>query len=1324
MLGQAPYTHLNYGKIRLYIYLWLLIRVASSNPDSTTQLVIQTITEKLKDYSYVRNTTLYKIPLYWSGERRWTHYVGITKNFWLKYMKCHGMPLDWQGCEEYAKAVKQYHPNLEYMHNLEDDVNTNVEEQNPLKCHFNEIWTNITANSAIYSFYWWKGTDLSFNTLKVAGKYVTDIVGIDEEPEFSCSLGMNSSFVRSYIAPLIMQSWDVIGKRYNYSTKGFDIQEYEDIDYEDESTESTENTATSSTTLTPGSTATPRWDTIDKNRYSTPHPLKYGIPELPEPWGNLCPNSLKEIISKLGLPNFNESNWLCAAGTPNLPVYGNLSVIRKFNNEWKENKLITTQRTWNWDYWQRILQLGVEHWRIPIILTDLIPQPWSLGRKKPIPWFDCTQPLVTHICRLGNIQKNHTDNKGYKYQDHFAYICLPEHNKEGITWKIGTASSSSKPNLGPLYLNWTNGISNLYGMKGSRFMFAIQNSSGNLKSSIMGRGTFTFSDPVKVIMVTNTASCNISGHQVEWKKCEKDGLNCFKANYTAYSKNPKLISIRNITWSEPKAENLVTMEIPDSCQHSGHYLDGSDNTREDICFFHKSEIRNSLDFPIPWDIEVTEGNITLILFCGLDKNSKINCQNFSCRFISSLYGTRENHKFHCNSYNHTGIIQVNYTKPWIHMKTLLKLNSHLEDNQWEARYANNITEEGGFWKYLDMDLTKLIRFEHTGLPYYFNYLMPNPEYEEWNMVEWIAHKPKGTNKTTTGVWDYIYYTPIQLEEDNTPVILKRGNFSNNGENYGLFTAHYPPGYILPPKGNATVVEAPGLVPDLTSPAQVILKPVMRKVELTIDLNAFQPPNTYCDPERFTFDLGYSSPVKIGRKPLQAMAVAAFMAGAILGGIMGGGVSAAMIQPIKAEIYHLQAVNKETAKAISAISDGLDAMRILTHQMAAELDLIKGEYQELNTRTIELTQTNHALIMCNIFQSQIDKLSSELDTMFSTGLGRRTRTYQTIMDPSKESYCENGICKFHTYQIFLTNATKNAYHTISIPQKYHIRKGIARTEYEDTFTIPLGNYLWTSTNEGTPIYIPLEDTIQMGANTYVYPHMPKESLQTCPMAFTQVTNMVQNTGDYTFLVCTTENTNITCTNFNKCTLNDNIWTFNIGAGCYMVHNCSIINAHNQTQITKISTTVRTIWQGEWDMQSIRKHEREFEEKIESINKIAEFNSKQLESIHQQIKRQENALQGKMAEIHNLAHLIRTNTYIHKDWAKQIQQCSFWDYLARLARFNFICTPLYSWWQWMKYIFWCIGIGILVIILLCLRKIIIYPIYKLCCRNMIKQLNKHT
>lgn len=64
-------------------------------------------------------------------------------------------------------------------------------------------------------------------------------------------------------------------------------------------------------------------------------------------------------------------------------------------------------KEWKWDEWMNILKLGVEHWRMPIILTNLAQQPWATGRIIDAKNTDCPAELTTHTCRLANLDKPH-----------------------------------------------------------------------------------------------------------------------------------------------------------------------------------------------------------------------------------------------------------------------------------------------------------------------------------------------------------------------------------------------------------------------------------------------------------------------------------------------------------------------------------------------------------------------------------------------------------------------------------------------------------------------------------------------------------------------------------------------------------------------------------------------------------------------------------------------------------------------------------------------------------------------------------------------------
>lgn len=377
------------------------------------------------------------------------------------------------------------------------------------------------------------------------------------------------------------------------------------------------------------------------------------------------------------------------------------------------------------------------------------------------------------------------------------------------------------------------------------------------------------------------------------------------------------------------------------------------------------------------------------------------------------------------------------------------------------RYNTNITLSIDWFEDLNLTEKYAIQYWHTGYPYYFSSWALNPEYEEWEQVEWIAHKPKGMNSSLKLDWDDIYHIPIT--HDSWPnkkyhegKLMDRGEITHKQKKYKLYTAHFPQGYLYPPPGNPKVIKSPMIVPDLQLPAKVVLFPRVRKIKLQMDLQVFKPPNTYCS-NKLNYELQYSNPIKIGRKPLQLMLLGAVLVGALLGGIMGGGVSAAMLEPIKAEFYHIQQLNRKTSEALSAISNSIDALNVLTQQMRAEQEILKKDWQYKEKVLKTMIDTNHNQIMCMQYTRVLDRVKTELDTLFTSGLGRRTSEFQTLINPTEDSSCEEGICTIHVMQIFLDNAFA-AYHTKPIPQLWDTKLDPLQTLTSKWIT-PIDHFLW-------------------------------------------------------------------------------------------------------------------------------------------------------------------------------------------------------------------------------------------------------------------------
>jgi phosphotransferase system IIA component len=72
-----------------------------------------------------------------------------------------------------------------------------------------------------------------------------------------------------------------------------------------------------------------------------------------------------------------------------------------------------------------------------------------------------------------------------------------------------------------------------------------------------------------------------------------------------------------------------------------------------------------------------------------------------------------------------------------------------------------------------------------------------------------------------------------------------------------------------------------------------------------------------------------------------------MAGALLGGLMGGTVAEAVVAPIKAEIYNIQKSNKKTAQALHSPSRSIDLLHIMVNTMNREIQVFREQYKHRN-----------------------------------------------------------------------------------------------------------------------------------------------------------------------------------------------------------------------------------------------------------------------------------------------------------------------------------------------------------------------------------------
>lgn len=67
----------------------------------------------------------------------------------------------------------------------------------------------------------------------------------------------------------------------------------------------------------------------------------------------------------------------------------------------------------------------------------------------------------------------------------------------------------------------------------------------------------------------------------------------------------------------------------------------------------------------------------------------------------------------------------------------------------------------------------------------------------------------------------------------------------------------------------------------------------------------------------------------------------------------------------------------------------------------------------------------------------------------------------------------------------------------------------------------------------------------------------------------MTDTIQDMGDWTWLIYTNMNKSLTCTNFDYTRLNETKTDLIIEPGCWMLHNCSVVEIDNKTMVTEIS-----------------------------------------------------------------------------------------------------------------------------------------------------------
>lgn len=87
------------------------------------------------------------------------------------------------------------------------------------------------------------------------------------------------------------------------------------------------------------------------------------------PFGNSCPENYLTHVPKQYRDNPNNT-YLCLIDYPNFPIFGRFEILNAF----RPDLTITNVSYPPVDVWWKIMTLGMQTWRQPLVITDPLPQ--------------------------------------------------------------------------------------------------------------------------------------------------------------------------------------------------------------------------------------------------------------------------------------------------------------------------------------------------------------------------------------------------------------------------------------------------------------------------------------------------------------------------------------------------------------------------------------------------------------------------------------------------------------------------------------------------------------------------------------------------------------------------------------------------------------------------------------------------------------------------------------------------------------------------------------------------------------------------------------
>lgn len=582
-----------------------------------------------------------------------------------------------------------------------------------------------------------------------------------------------------------------------------------------------------------------------------------------------------------------------------------------------------------------------------------------------------------------------------------------------------------------------------------------------------------------------------------------------------------------------------------------------------------------------------------------------------------------------------------------------------------------------WWLTAGMDFSRWPRPRKIGyLPYYFYMLAPGKN-NRWYVYDMVSHTILKNNTDLVDNFRYSDVYEVKLDHKMCyrslglePCLIHRGGFNSS---YSWITAHFPRSVIFPPWNPMISQTAPMYMPLTYAPIRVLIQPVVTPIHLVLDLAEI---SSNLDPCALSTpavlpDLYYNlQGTKSMRRPLQAMAIGAFLAGTTIGSLIAG----AMTAELRAELTSVKSLVDQHSRILHGVSRNLHTMSALLDKLQAEYHILHSELRSLQqsyavttnmlTSAVSHLQTQQE---CHHVEALLRASFMDLRSLFLTGIGQETSSMVTILDPTHESYCDNGKCSLHLWEISTSQAIV-AYKTKPTPR------------YVDgTWLMPLESMYWATFNN-LNWFIPESSLWKFGKNTAISFELIKDVPPTTDVSVHLPTSSISDLGNYRILTCHSGNYSVQ--RWHNASFNDFV---DLNPGCHLHSNVMMVR-HIPLDKTAL-THVAYISNHTFGLNAFFKTpayadklEATVQSSLQAMNNLFAQNEKVYRAYDKAISKDINQLSHSTAHIQALVeHSLLTPRHIFQDSHKD---CTIFGFFRRLVAADFTCITRWNPWHWIK------------------------------------------